>query len=63
MEGATSERGGTPGVKWGKEQLLSDGREEREERKKRLEQEKPEEREDQVDREDLDEWQPERVDS
>ncbi len=42
---------------------MSDGREEREELKKRREQEKRENREDRIDRGDVDEWEPERVDS
>jgi hypothetical protein len=43
--------------------LMSDGREEREEREMRIEEEKRKNREDLVDRENLDEWEPERVDS
>ena len=42
---------------------MSDGREEREELEKRREQEKRGNRDDQVDRGDVDEWEPERVDS
>ncbi len=42
---------------------MSDGREEREELEKRREQEKVQNREDQIDRGDMDESQPERVDS
>jgi hypothetical protein len=43
--------------------VMSDGREEREELEKRREQEKRENREDRIDRGDVDEWEPERVDS
>jgi hypothetical protein len=43
--------------------VMSDGREEREERQKRREQEKREDREDRIDRGDVDEREPERVDS
>jgi hypothetical protein len=42
---------------------MSDGCEEREELEKRREQEKREDREDRIDRENVDEWEPERVDS
>ena len=42
---------------------MSDGREEREEREKHLEQQKRENREDAVYRTQIDEWEPERVDS
>jgi hypothetical protein len=42
---------------------MSDGREERKELEKRREQEKRGNREDQVDHGDVDEWEPERVDS
>jgi hypothetical protein len=42
---------------------MSDGREEREELKKRREQEKREDHEDRIGRGDVDEWEPERVDS
>jgi hypothetical protein len=42
---------------------MSDGREERDELEKRREQEKRENREDRIDRGDVDEWEPERVDS
>lgn len=42
---------------------MSDGREEREERKLRIEQEKRENSEDRIGREDIDDWEPERVDS
>jgi hypothetical protein len=43
--------------------VMSDGREEREELERRREQEKREDREDRIDRGDVDEWEPERVDS
>jgi hypothetical protein len=42
---------------------VSDGREEREELEKRREQEKRENREDWIDHGDVDEWEPEQVDS
>ena len=42
---------------------MSDGIEEREEAKKRRESEKREDLEDRIDRGDVDEWEPERVDS
>ncbi len=42
---------------------MSDGREEHEELERRREQEKRGNREDRVDRGDVDEWEPERVDS
>jgi hypothetical protein len=47
---------------WNGGEAMSDGREEREERRKRIEQEKRENPEDQIDY-DVDEWEPERVDS
>ncbi|MEN6535710.1 MAG: hypothetical protein ABFD60_17095 [Bryobacteraceae bacterium] len=42
---------------------MADGHEEREDIEKRCEQEKQEDRDDRIDRGDVDEWQPERVDS
>lgn len=42
---------------------MADGHEEREDIEKRREQEKREDRDDRIDRGDVDEWQPERVDS
>ena len=42
---------------------MSDGNEEREERKKRMEEEKQQNREDWPERGNVDEWEPERVDS
>ena len=53
-----------PGVSDLREELgMSDGREERVEREERIEQERLKERESPREREDLDEWEPERVDS
>jgi hypothetical protein len=43
--------------------VMSDGREEREERALRIEREKREDREDRIHRGDVDEWEPERVDT
>jgi hypothetical protein len=64
---------GAHGAKWGTSNLsvsdlreelrMSDGREERVEREQRIEQERLKERESPREREDVDEWEPERVDS
>jgi hypothetical protein len=55
--------GGLDRLDWKEEKFMSDGREEREELEKRREQEKRENFEDRIDRGDVDEWEPERVDS
>jgi hypothetical protein len=43
--------------------VMSDGREERKEREARIQQDKREDREDRIDRDELEQWEPERVDS